>query len=90
MVGHEIRVFRDQLPALPRDRYYWTDLVGLKVVNQQGRELGLIKTLLATGANDVMVVCGERERLIPFIRERFVKQVDLQLRTVKVDWDADF
>jgi 16S rRNA processing protein RimM len=90
LAGQDITVFRDQLPELPRDRYYWSDLVGFKVINQEGRELGLIKSFLATGANDVMVVSGERERLIPFVRDSFVKQVDLQKRMVMVDWDADF
>lgn len=90
LAGQDITVFRDQLPKLPRGRYYWNDLVGFRVVNQDDRELGLIKSFLATGANDVMVVSGERERLIPFVRDRFVKQVDLQAGTVKVDWDADF
>jgi 16S rRNA processing protein RimM len=90
LAGQDITVFRDQLPELPQDRYYWTDLVGLQVINQEGVELGVIKSLLATGANDVMVVSGDRERLIPFIRGSFVSQVDLQKRTVKVNWDADF
>jgi 16S rRNA processing protein RimM len=46
--------------------------------------------MLATGANDVMVVRGERERLIPFVPGQYVKQVDLDGRRVIVDWDPDF
>jgi 16S rRNA processing protein RimM len=46
--------------------------------------------MLATGANDVMVVRGEREHLIPFVPGQYVKQVDLDARTVIVDWDPDF
>jgi 16S rRNA processing protein RimM len=57
---------------------------------EDGRELGTIARMLATGANDVMVVRGERERLIPFIRGQYVKQVDLDARVVTVDWDPEF
>jgi 16S rRNA processing protein RimM len=46
--------------------------------------------MLATGANDVMVVRGDRERLIPFIPGRYVKNVDLEGGVVIVDWDPDF
>ena len=85
-----IAVYRDQLPALPEGEFYWADLVGLKVRHEDGRDLGTIDHLLATGANDVMVVRGDRERLIPFVRGQYVKEVDLERREVVVDWDPDF
>ena len=81
---------RDQFPALAADEYYWTDLLGLSVRLEDGRVLGTIANMLATGANDVMVVRGERERLIPFVPGHYVKRVDLEARTVIVDWDPDF
>jgi 16S rRNA processing protein RimM len=90
LAHRQIAVYRDQLPELPRDRYYWIDLVGLAVRLADGRELGRIEKMLATGANDVMVVRGERERLIPFVPGPYVKQVDLEAGTVVVDWDPDF
>ena len=49
-----------------------------------------VKTLLATGANDVLVVQGAREYLIPFIRGQVIKQVDLDAQVICVDWDPDF
>ena len=90
LAHRQIAVYRDQLPDLPQGRYYWTDLVGLSVRLEDGRELGRIDKMLATGANDVMVVRGERERLIPFVPGPYVKQVDLEAGTVVVDWDPDF
>ena len=90
LVHRRIAVYRDQLPELPADEYYWTDLLGLSVRLEDGRELGVIENMLATGANDVMVVRGERERLIPFVPGHYVKRVDLDARTVIVDWDPDF
>jgi 16S rRNA processing protein RimM len=90
LTGRQIAVYRDQFPELPADEYYWTDLLGLSVKLEDGRELGTIENMLATGANDVMVVRGERERLIPFVPGQYVKQVDLERRSVVVDWDPDF
>ena len=90
LVNQPIAVYRDQFPELPQGEFYWTDLMGLKVRLEDGRELGTIVNMLATGANDVMVVSGERERLIPFIRGQYVTQVDLDARVVTVDWDPDF
>lgn len=89
LIGAEIAVQRRELPPAESGEYYWSDLEGLKVVNLDGVELGTVSHLFATGANDVLVVVGERERLIPFTRGA-VKEVDLQARTLRVDWDADF
>jgi len=89
LIGAEIAVHRRELPAAEAGEYYWSDLEGLKVVNLDGVELGTVSHLFETGANDVLVVVGERERLIPFTRDA-VKEVDLSARTLRVDWDADF
>jgi 16S rRNA processing protein RimM len=87
--GRQIAVSREELPVLGNDEYYWTDLVGLKVRNQQQVDLGEITEVLATGANDVLVVKAERERLIPLV-EQVVLEVDLKAKTMLVDWDAEF
>lgn len=90
LMKQRIAVFRDQFPELPETEFYWADLIGLVVRVQDGTDLGTIRNMLATGANDVMVVQGERERLIPFVQDRYVKQVDLEQGLVIVDWDPDF
>lgn len=87
--GKPIAVLREQLPAPEDDEYYWSDLVGLEVENLQQVPFGKIAGLFETGANDVMVVKGERERLIPFI-DQVVLEVDLAAKRMVVDWDADF
>lgn len=89
LVGADIAVRKSQLPAPEGGAYYWTQLEGMKVINVQGVELGKVSGLFETGANDVMVVIGERERLIPFVRG-VIKKVDLAAGTMHVDWDADF
>ena len=86
----EIAVRRAQLPLPKPGEYYWVDLEGLQVVTLDGVELGTVDTLFATGANDVMVVRGERERLVPFIRGDVIVEVDLERRLLRVDWDPDF
>jgi 16S rRNA processing protein RimM len=90
LVHQPIAVRRDQFPEAEAGEFYWTDLVGLKVELEDGTALGTIDNLLATGANDVMVVKGDRERLVPFVQDQYVKKVDLENGVVVVDWDRDF
>jgi 16S rRNA processing protein RimM len=90
LVGAEIAVPRDRLPPPSADEFYWFDLEGLTVTTTEGAELGRVDHLFATGANDVICVRGERERLIPFVWGDVVKDVDFVLRRLLVDWDPDF
>ncbi len=90
LAGATVAVRRDQLPDPGEGEYYWADLIGLAVVDTEGRELGQVVDLIATGANDVLVVQGDRERLIPFLPERVVLEVDLAAKRVRVEWDPDF
>jgi 16S rRNA processing protein RimM len=89
-IGAEIVVEREQLPSLAADEWYWTDLEGLEVRTTAGEVLGKVDHLLATGANDVLVVDGAAERLIPFIVGSVVQQVDLRNRVIVVDWSPDY
>lgn len=88
--GAAIRILRQQLPEPTEQVYYWADLEGLRVVNQDGIDLGRVDHLLETGSNDVMVVQGERERLIPFLQGSVVVNVDLAAGMMRVDWDPEF
>lgn len=86
----EIAVPREQLNELEDGEYYWRDLMGLTVVTLSGAVLGEVDHLVETGANDVLVVKGDRERLIPFIQGDVIRCVDLEAGAVEVDWDPDF
>lgn len=88
LVGAEIAVQRRQLPPTKPGEHYWADLEGLRVVNLQGVELGTVSHLFETGANDVLVVTGERERLLPYTRH-VIREVDLKARVLRVDWDPE-
>lgn len=92
--GLQVAVPRDALPEPEDNEYYWSDLIGLAVKNQQSVDFGYVADVFETGANDVLVVKtgkenGNIERLIPFI-DQVVVEVDLQAKTMLVDWDADF
>jgi len=92
----DIVVERSQFPELEQGEYYWHQLEGLAVITCQGdKRLGVVESLMETGANDVLVVKGDKEsldreeRLIPYT-EQFVIRVDLEARKIEVDWDPEF
>ena len=89
LIGTEIGIPRDELPETEDDQYYWSDLEGLSVVDRDGTELGKVGHLLETGANDVMVVKGDTELLIPFAMDKVVLGVDLTKGEIRVDWEWD-
>lgn len=91
LIGTEIWVLRSALPAPRPGEFYWTDLEGLEVVTVDAVPLGRVSHLFSTGANDVLVAKdGERERLIPFVVDQYVKEVDFDARRIVVDWDPEF
>ncbi|MFC4698857.1 ribosome maturation factor RimM [Glaciecola siphonariae] len=92
----DISISSSQLPELEND-FYWKDLIGMKVITDKGYDLGTVKELFETGSNDVMMVkanpndgFGQKERLLPFIFDQVVVEVDKQGNTIKVDWDPAF
>lgn len=98
LIGCDIGIDQSQLKKLADDDYYWRDLQGLNVVNLDGEQLGAVSSIMATGANDVLVVKatnqkaeadGVKEILIPYI-DSAVKKVNLDEGLIEVDWDEDF
>ncbi|MGH8610712.1 MAG: ribosome maturation factor RimM [Gammaproteobacteria bacterium] len=88
-MGQEIAVYRSQLPEPGLGEYYWADLIGMRVMNREGTEFGTVTGLIETGMHDVLVVQGERERLVPFVSGIYVYSIDSVLRCIAVDWDLD-
>jgi 16S rRNA processing protein RimM len=88
--GLLVGVPRSSLPAQAEDEYYWSDLIGMQVINLEGAELGTVESLIETGANDVLCVRNEQgEILIPFLAQ-VVQQVSLAEKLIRVDWQADY
>ncbi|MFT4197838.1 MAG: ribosome maturation factor RimM [Pseudoxanthomonas sp.] len=88
--GSEVLVPRSALPPPSADEYYWVDLEGLAVRTVEGVDLGTVSHLFPTGANDVLVVRGERERLLPFVQPEVIRTVDFDAGVIVVDWDPEF
>lgn len=90
MRGTEIFVPRSALPPPKPGEFYWVDLEGFRVATVEGVDLGTVSHLFSTGANDVLMVRGDRERMVPFVEPDFVKSVDFAAGLITVDWDPEF
>lgn len=91
LLGSTLSVPRSALPEANCGEYYWSDLIGLEVVNRAGEALGNVRELFETGANDVLVVTGKTmELLIPFVSGMYIDTVDLNARRLYVDWHYDW
>jgi 16S rRNA processing protein RimM len=89
LTGASVSVERSALPALGEREHYLGDLVGCRVRNLEGVDLGQVTHFVQAPANPVMAVVGERERLVPATREH-LRAVDRGARTILVDWPEDF
>jgi 16S rRNA processing protein RimM len=96
--GVEIGVYASQLPEPSADEFYWRELEGMRVVNTEGVDFGVVSHLIETGSNDVLIVKetaeqsvgrARKERMIPFIADAIVA-VSREQRLITVEWDADF
>ena len=90
------RIFigRSSFPSAAKDEYYWVDLIGCAVVNREGVALGVVKDLMATGPQAVIVAEREVEgkaveTLIPFV-DAYVDSVSLSDKLITVDWQLDY
>ena len=92
LLDRKIWIAGEQLTPLPKNEYYWYQLIGLEVLDTEKKLLGSIKDLIETGANDVMIVRGKdkAEHLIPYIHGQVIKSIDLEQKCIVVDWDTDF
>ena len=83
--GKWLEVPQEQVPPLPRGRYYHFQLMGMRVYTVQDQYLGVIDEILATGANDVYLVReGGKEVLIPALEE-VIKEVDVENGIMRVE-----
>jgi 16S rRNA processing protein RimM len=90
LIGAQISVERAALPPCEPGEYYWADLEGLAVRSEAGEWLGTVDHLLATGAHDVLVMREDARRMIPFVMDKVVRDVDLERGVIVVSWDASF
>lgn len=90
LTGFEVFISQTQLPKAAEGEFYWSELIGMMVETVQGIQLGMVDGLLETGANDVLIVKGDRERAIPFLQGQTIIKIDLDAGIIIVDWDPEF
>ncbi len=84
------------MPQLPEGEFYWNDLIGLEVINQDGLVFGKVKNLLETGANDCIIVepslnsYDNQERILPYLQPEVITDINLVDKKIHVIWDKDF
>ncbi len=90
LTNAEVAVQRADLPSPESGEYYWADLIGLNVYNQDNVCLGQVVDFFATGANDVIVIRGEHgEHLLPYVLDEFIVSIDLDKQRMDVHWELE-
>ncbi len=90
ITNSEIATLRENLPELDTEEFYWADMIGLTVLNQDNIELGKVEDYFETGANEVIVVKGENgSHLIPFVPDMYVLDINLSTKQMRVQWDPE-
>ena len=93
--NYEIFTLKEDLPIAAVDEYYWHQLIGCKVFNENNLEIGLVDSIFPTKSNDVLVIkksqqgSREKEILIPFIKDYIIK-VSKEENTIIVKWKSEF
>ncbi len=82
LVGCKVFLSEDQQEKLPEGEYYYRDIIGLDVYNEDDKYIGKIKSVFATGSNDVYVCKGEeKEILLPAIAD-VIRKIDINRRVM--------
>lgn len=93
--GRRVWIRRADFPAPEEDEFYWVDLIGCTVSNEQGELLGEVSGLIDNGAHQILQVAFVQpdgkagERLIPFV-DAFLRSVDTAGKRIVVDWGLDY
>ena len=85
LLGKEIVIRKEQLPALEEREYYWFDILGMAVETEEGKRIGRVKEILPTGANDVYVVEGEKREICLPATTEVIRSIDVEKRLMKVN-----
>ena len=87
LINQELFVREEDLPPLENDEYYDYQLIGLHVVNHSGELIGTVSQVIHTGVNDIIVVKGKEEILVPMV-EGLVSKIDLKNSLITIDEEA--
>ena len=84
-IGKDIYISEDQLDKLKENQFYWNDLIGLNVYLDNEEKIGVVADMIETGSNDVLVIKGDNEILIPYIFGESVKNVIIEENKIIID-----
>ena len=84
-IGKDIYISEDQLDKLKENQFYWNDLIGLNVYLDNEEKIGVVTDMIETGSNDVLVIKGDNEILIPYIFGESVKNVIIEENKIIID-----
>jgi len=87
LIGADILVLRSQLGVLARGEYYQEDLLDMQVITREGKNLGQVKEIMETGANEVLVIEGQHRHLVPLVWNRYLLDIDQDKGVIRVDWE---
>ena len=87
LTNAQVRVRRTRLPVPSPGEFFVEDALGCEVFCEQKR-LGAVSGLMWNGAQDILVVQGDSEILIPALPE-FVRAIDLAKRRIDVEWNEE-
>ena len=93
LIGSQLAIKKTQLKPTAKDEFYWSQLIGLTVVNLNDEILGQVDSLLETGAHDVLFVKDKErktEQLIPYVVDDIIQLIDLDKGIIQVDWELDY
>ena len=86
-IGKEIFILEDQLDTLEENQFYWNQLIGLTAYLNNGKKIGIVSDIIETGSNDVLVIKGEKEILIPYMFGDSVMEVATEERKIIISED---
>jgi 16S rRNA processing protein RimM len=78
-----LTVKREDAVKLPEDRYFVVDIVGCRVIDENNNEIGTVKEVIFTGSNDVYWVKGNKEVLVPVLKD-IVKSIDIEKQEIVI------
>lgn len=80
----DICVYESEAVDLESDEYFDWQLEGCRVETVEGETIGIVTSVMRTGATEILVVAGEKEFLIPFA-EAICTEVDIENKRIVID-----
>ena len=84
-IGEEIFINEDQLDVLEANQFYWNELIGLTAYLNNGKKIGIVSDIIETGSNDVLVIKGEEEILVPYVFGESVMEVVIEEKKIIIN-----